>query len=132
MENKLLPKELRIGNLVKLMLNHEDYEILSVKIEDLAWIEKLQGEYEPILLTEEWLTRFGFVRINHQMSLNDGSMTYHYELNGDNRFWQLYFNGRAFSINEPKFRHHLYHNQYVHQLQNLYFALTGEELTIKN
>ena len=124
--------ELRIGNYVNLMLNHEDYETLTITTVDLAAMEKNQGDYEPIPLTEEWLLKFGFVKINHQMSLNDGSMTYHYELNGDDRNWQLYFDGRVFSINENKLlRFHLHHNKYLHQLQNLYFAVTGEELKIK-
>ena len=123
--------ELRIGNYVNLMLNHEDYETLTITTKDLEYIEKNQGDYQPIPLTEEWLLKFGFVKINHQMSLNDSSMTYHYELNGDDRHWQLYFDGRVFSINESKLRLFLHHNKYLHQLQNLYFAVTGEELKMK-
>ena len=37
-----------------------------------------------------------------------------------------------FSNGHPKGTSLIPHIKYVHQLQNLYFALTGEELTIKD
>ena len=74
-----------------------------------------------IKLTEEWLLKF----------MNDGSMCEHWELNGNDNKWLLYFNSKSgvFAFNEGRI-HYLYlnHNRYVHQLQNLYFALTGKEL----
>jgi len=78
-------------------------------------------DIEPIQLTEEWLLKFGF------------------EWKG------LISKGRYLTIFTPcgkalvfKDNYFIYagitieiQTQYVHQLQNLYFALTGEELTIK-
>ena len=62
-------------------------------------------EYKPIPLTEEWLVK---LKMEHNESLTKGNGTY----------W--------FTLITP-------HTPitYVHQLQNLYHALTGEELTIK-
>ena len=87
----------------------------------------------PIQLTEQWLIDFGFEKIMHKYSLNDSSLTYHYELN-NNKDWMLYFlkDGRfAFNDSKPHKPQYL-HNRFAHQLQNLYFALTGEELTLNN
>jgi hypothetical protein len=46
------------------------------------------------------------------------SFTYYYTFSGG--VWHFEFEGISIKI------------KYVHQLQNLYFALTGEELTIIN
>jgi hypothetical protein len=83
-------------------------------------------DINPIPLTPEWLGRCGFVKNGRQWDgpeiENDNSISFFiiqecdmagtYELFGSE--WTL---GKPF--------------QCVHQLQNLYFALTGEELTIK-
>lgn len=78
---------------------------------------------KPIPLTEEWLLKFGF-----DESMND---KYKYYLKptalfrglGDcnDRFY-YFMSGQSKAI---EIKH-------VHQLQNLYFALTGEELTLKS
>jgi hypothetical protein len=75
---------------------------------------------EPIPLTEEWLLKFGF----NEVFMVDGVWGHGidgfiYVNNG-----QIRFKGKAVLIDENRLQH-------VHQLQNLYFALTGEELTIK-
>ena len=70
---------------------------------------------EPIPLTEEWLVRFGWVKSKEQ--------NYFWE---DNNFTIL-FDDSGFYIESfiGKLR-----IKYVHSLQNLYHALTGEDLTI--
>ena len=90
------------------------------------------GDYDsiqPIPLTEEWLEKFGFVCT--WCGQGDGQT---WELNTPNQLpivihgdmYPLYFdyseNGSWMYGAELK---------YVHQLQNLYFALTGQELKIK-
>lgn len=90
-----------------------------------------EDDLNHIPLSEDILLRLGFVRINHSWSLNDGSENYHYEINGNERHFLLYFNGRQFSANDGKLSSFRYeNNKYLHQLQNLYFALTGTELTL--
>ena len=66
----------------------------------------------PIPLTEEWLVKFGIIEANEshvkriKIETDFGELMFYI----DNRLPQL---------------------KYVHQLQNLYFALTNTELTIK-
>lgn len=69
---------------------------------------------QPIPLTEEWLVKFGWEKSGEWFYMD------YYEMN---------LNG----IFNPSDAHYTIHNdiKYVHQLQNLYFALTGEELKIK-
>ena len=134
----LKANELRIGNLINWGVNivpirsiHTESVLkdnVSVYIE---LNEKLQNyclnitDIEPILLTEEWLLNFGFER-HHADYSND--VIYIKNVPNNNEFiWGVYpFElGSGFVINKSKSL------KYVHQLQNLYFALTGEELNIK-
>jgi hypothetical protein len=82
-------------------------------IESFIWVQ-------PIPLTEEWLLKFGFAKTeNGWLALdicNDWSYLY----------WER-LAGLELSVN--KYQITMPHIKYVHQLQNLYFALTGEELT---
>ena len=71
---------------------------------------------EPIPLTEEWLVKFGFEK---EMFSNDFSFG-DFELNFVNDFFEFYYG----KDNVIKIKS-------IHQLQNLYFALTNEELTFK-
>lgn len=129
----MTPNELRIGN----------YILVDGKIEELIGIRKstvffadgfqmfiAQG-IEPIPLTVEWLVRFGF-----ECRESSTSKEYYYGLNGLTHDWlfSLVWLDRPDLINAPDApfyrngRHTLY---FVHQLQNLYFALCGEELIIR-
>jgi hypothetical protein len=77
--------------------------------------------FEPIPLTEEWLLKFGFEKSENNW-----------------KFLDLYFGiisweklaGTMFCLEQESI--FLPHIKYVHQLQNLYFALTGEVLTFKS
>ena len=123
--------DLRIGNLVNLMLNHEDFETICVDVTDLINIPH-GGVYEPIPLTEEILLKLGFKNIdkggNDFITYTDSEHNYYLQIDVrkndgkylilDNSFDDL----RAFSMVDI---------EYVHQLQNLYFALTGNELKYK-
>ncbi len=98
--------ELRIGNYVHMDMSIDDIEVVRLKIGDLALFAIEARELYPIPLTEEWLLKFGLMSIKTELGLWN---------NGD----AIYFNyGFEKSIQL----------KYVHQLQNLYFALTGEEL----
>ena len=121
--------ELRIGNYVYDTLG----KVNKIDLEAITYIVKEpHNQVKPIQLTEEWLLKFGFIKVTYTVSLSDGGMPYHYELEGQGNHWRLYFDGRFFAFNERKLNLHLSHNRYVHQLQNLYFALTGEELILKS
>ena len=103
-------KELMIGNYVKDPYNTE-IRLVSV--------EKSAGQLRPIPLTEEWLIKFGFYRKNFAWVLCEPSsnMT-KFEFS----IWE------DLTYNTAELRPPI---DFVHQLQNLYFALTGEELSIK-
>jgi len=83
---------------------------------------------EPIPLTEEWLVRFGFTKCNNT-KVSDS-------------FYLIYVGGSEFYINPDNGVVWIHRNKniinnpclivFVHSLQNLYFALTGEELTLIN
>jgi hypothetical protein len=108
--------ELRIGNYVYF---HGDVEEINIDHFNIFNIKK-DGALLPIPLTEEWLLRFGFEKNgNNQFILMEGSVDilFNKDLNG----WTC--DGINFSINMT---------EHVHQLQNLYFALTGEELNFKS
>lgn len=80
---------------------------------------------DPIPITQEWLERFGFVYDNDEDELildaksGISLMCAHDSI--------VYYKGNL----EPLWVDVLLNIEYVHQLQNLYFALTGNELTIQ-
>ena len=117
--------ELRIGNLVDLgnrIAKIIEIAHLACVVVDLEETQDTIEDYERVKgipLTEEWLLKFGFEKNNNnQFILMEGSVDilFNKDLNG----WTC--DGINFSINMT---------EHVHQLQNLYFALTGEELKLK-
>ena len=108
--------ELRIGNWVL-----SCSEGIETKVGMIA--VGIDIHFKPIPLTEEWLLNFGFEKridcINSLYCILAGRVLLEYDF----RYNTIDM------INRVNF-HIDIHIQYVHQLQNLYFALTGEELTI--
>jgi len=133
--------ELRLGNLVTATLTNEIYEIgiwaLRV-IEDGNYQNSYDTEtkvYEPIPLTEEWLLKFDIIKLNFTTDMPKSFQKP--DIDEDGNIWYTWVKG-AFNLEIQKngeiwfevYSHYI-HVKYVHQLQNLYFALTSEELTIK-
>jgi hypothetical protein len=122
--------ELRIGNWVNFIPDNGNFIISDIKTFNENTINGLELEdCQPIPLTKEWLYKFGFKNIdkgdNDYITYTDSNHDYYLQLDVrkkdgkysilDNSFDDL----RDFSMIDIS---------YVHQLQNLYFALTGEEL----
>jgi len=113
--------DLRIGNLVCKSLKSGNGRKLNQKI-TIADFERIEESitfnYEPISLNEQWLLDLGF---------EEDENLFHNQI-------ALYKNGiGGFNYNVNYFEHeNLYEISSVHQLQNLYFALTNEELTLKS
>lgn len=104
--------ELRIGNNIYDECGH----VIKMTIAHFDFIDFI--EHNPIPLTEEWLIKFGFENRLGFLSLGALSCVYSYEEN------VFYFYIGKDGDNDIKV-------MFVHQLQNLYFALTGQELQIK-
>jgi hypothetical protein len=123
--NIMTAKELRIGNLVN--YHNDDYRIVLIA-EDLIKIDIGFGavqrfekdpiysphldDLKPIPLTKEWLLKFGVRIIQGRYYLDD-----------------IIFFERNLRVCRPLCTRD--YIKYVHQIQNLYFALTGRELEIK-
>ena len=149
--------KLRIGNL--LMVGESPIEVCSYSKDNfsgrtvLAGDEKgkyyysLDHEIKPIPLTEEWLIKFGFkkgvkttteytTKIPFKIIGNWANKLLWYELDHcGNAYqpdsdWKLYkvYNGARTEI----FGSNPFSGFHVHQLQNLYHSLTGEELIVNN
>lgn len=118
--------ELRIGNLVMPLPNKSHYGDKLIKVEsvyedgiNINFREYKMADLQPIPLTEEWLIKFGFVKNND--SWEDEEVTLIKQ--GEDNFYIT--NGGIELISSLPI-------DYVHQFQNLYFAITGEELSVIN
>lgn len=131
--------EYRIGNLIDFYGNIHEIEGISKRLRpdcgyfELSEIEMSQKgiHIKPIPITEEWLLKFGF-----QKDKNHGLVYDHPSpLIPENEHKDLGTNYPSFFFNKRLNRWMDCHTRvcvdYVHSLQNLYFALTGEELCLK-
>ena len=143
--------ELRIENLITLKSLPNEYQrVMSLNNTEWLdgvkrlWIEtdlcegELFDEFEAIPLTEEWLLKFGFVEertpplAEHGKFYSKFNYDCKYSLSyakfrGDWGFYHSYTDAIKESENN-KFDFISCGIKYVHQLQNLFFAITGEEL----
>jgi len=112
--------ELRIGNLIDLgnrIAKINEIYHTACTVLDLEETQDTIEDYErtkPIPLTRESLLKFGF-----QDKFSEK---------------RIYFRIKGMLIevkNGSKFYYNNIHLKYIHQLQNLYFALTGKELILK-
>jgi len=134
-------KELRIGNRVNMpFLGSLELEVIGLAVKDdfQLYIQSKSFEntffekpekYRPIPLTEEWLIKLGFDFEKTELGVDfyikqvgidflRFSSKGHWSISSGKSTWYMDRNFKS-----PK---------HVHTLQNLYFALTSEELTLKN
>lgn len=118
----MIANELRLGNLV--FVDDVTRE-LTKQMFKVAVIALNCQEIEPIPLTEEWLFKAGFENIQRgrfiMNILSYGSINV--QITKNKLVVELGTTGH-YLFGETKI-------EYVHQLQNLYFALTGIELELK-
>lgn len=124
------PTEFRIGNY--LISKRDDAvlfvdeinqsDIVTIVLDRSKYPLPMGWEAEPIELTDEWLEKLGFEK--------------KWESNGAYYIWEK--PGVEFGIYLNKHSEYWFEDyssgleiKYVHQLQNLYFALTEGELTLK-
>ena len=116
--------ELMVGNLIYfegetckvLSIDGHGVDVLFLGSGEEVWIDLFQ--FTPIPLTEEWLLKLGFSDSFTEFKINN------FVIAKDNDLFYYQFENYQVEIPDVKL-------QYVHQLQNLYFALTGEELELK-
>ena len=128
--------ELRIGNYVNYEQTTHLITCINIDYSISLWVDKRgeehlyqhqNNEIKPIPLTEEWLIKFGFKHSNKDW----------YELNDTNIYegtLNICLKQKCSTLTCMSGKNELMLCKpfdYVHQLQNLYFALTGEELTTK-
>lgn len=147
MEYKLTAKDLRIGNL--LYFKGSEY-LANVQLinspnhfdcRDEYGSFCPNGSYEPIPLNDDWLKRTGFIysenlkiyhiekyykstcepddyegAVYHNVFFFENGESFGFEVSNE---W-----GESGNLMMPKIK-------YVHQLQNLFYFITGQELTIK-
>lgn len=122
--------ELRIGNLIKAGI-YGNVKIICFIYDEIKisinpgtidrTIHFKVSECEPIELTEEWLLKFGFEKCDSPC-----------EQGYTNGIYKLFSNSIGeINICLMDFNDWYICLEYVHSLQNLYFALTSEELTIR-
>ena len=121
--------ELRLANWVSRSWGKGKPLQISGFMADTVWFKYGKNEYfsdlkniKPIPLTEEWLVKFGFYNCDNSIDRwfqisRDSLLKIFVSANGDT-FLAFYGDERIMKID------------YLHQLQNLYFALTNKELEI--
>ena len=122
-------EELRIGNWyqsvkwnVPVKCDLTDLYNLSANANGADDDPPIDEMFEPIPLTEEWVRKFGFRKTSNRSDNwhNDGTFLY---VRYIRKVFYIYTSGS----NGPC---QLTTVKYVHQLQNLNFALTGKELMV--
>jgi hypothetical protein len=145
--------QLRIGNYYTIAEND------GIKYKRVTYLIPSAGDWfsdgdnithaaKPIPLTEEWLLKFGFKYQDRDINRSDKKPERFYISRYFGQYHEYWIEmqlatGNAFNhsfmwlnwnIGGGNNHIHLpegHKMEYIHQLQNLYFALTGEELTIK-
>jgi hypothetical protein len=106
------PNELRIGNIFKEEYTEKLIRVIEIRQKSITFSEKFRGKWKanPIELTEDILLKCGFVDNKIKLGLNELSV---------NQYGLATFGGVGFMCT------------YLHQLQNLYYQLTYDELKIE-
>jgi hypothetical protein len=125
-------KELRVGSRVNFLgkekqllgLSKRNYQMETETATYYAEFENhipvMYVHLQPIPLTEEWLMKFGFYKdINGMFLAGVFELSWMEDDFIKNQYTLRIAKGICLKI------------KYVHQLQNLYFALTGKELETK-
>jgi hypothetical protein len=122
--------ELRIGNILEYFVNENGVDWIKVKVNgwDILRCDdnptSFNGVRRPVVLTPEILERAGFTKVT------DGSLTiYSYGTNPVTSDWVIQLKWLK-GYPEPFYQNGHFKVAFVHQLQNLIFALCGTELDI--
>jgi len=130
--------ELRIGNWISIPQYGNSKNIATIVTPDIITAKHTEslhsGRFEPIPLTKEWLINFGFKEVICPDTTGEGYVDeVCYELKTKEVFFS-YADDFSLGISYEKDSTMIVPTigiiRNVHQIQNLYFALTGEELEL--
>jgi hypothetical protein len=133
-----LANELRIGNWVEILGDSKRLDFFTT-IQPSSFSVNIDKTYGAIPLDEDWMQKFGFESNYEEFDEKDFPCVVEYWLltNPVTRFEVDYSVKTGYTVNIANVPtgHALIINtklQYVHQLQNLFFAVTQTELQFKN
>jgi hypothetical protein len=119
-------KELRLNNLFIESKTNTVISVIGLTEEIITFSGHFKNDWqaEPIPLTEEWLLKFGWGKSNeHELCDNSNDIVFVYD-------WHFKRFEIQIDTEHVGVEYRLDHIKYVHQLQNLYFSLTNEELKL--
>jgi len=140
-------REFRIGNYLEYFIQDnldkrkEWWEMSKIDATDISLIESgVDENYRPIRITEEILLRLGFKKYIDSENVEDSEKMFgdygFFSENTRTKIQVIISNESVFTL--VQFNIGMGYNllvsnppEYVHELQNLYFALTGQELTLQ-
>lgn len=102
--------ELRVDNWVEITSN-EGNEYIQCNVNTIKMVERGLDFIIPIPLTEEWLLKFGFKKIDKYTFVRGGFFIHKRK------------DGIIFNIGKKKI-----YLEFVHTLQNMYFCIEQKEL----
>jgi len=143
--------ELRTGNLLQYFIGEEncDWDTTKLDWQDIKWCEEENENFnkvhKPIPLTEEWIEDFGFrlqsvakhdFKFNNVVRTDKLYTTNPFNLDDVDTFEiEVIKDGDDNAVRRIGIKGLDYYDasniQFVHELQNLYFALTKTELVLQ-
>jgi len=112
--------ELRLGNLTSAGVVNEILQDCFYVHDGESSLKNTWFNIQPLPISKEWLLKFGFFEnINHNPS-------WQLDVKLGFSIWGRIGKGFNVFVDSDEIGNPI---KYVHQLQNLYFSLTGEELT---
>ena len=129
-----MDKDLKIGNLfyygdrlAEVSTIHRTHFYCEEYKTRIAFGNSIQLSFKPIPLTEEWILKFGFEVNTYGYVIGKDNLNIHIWMHDDGLVRDIELSSTMISGAYPKIENF----KYVHQIQNLYYSLFGEELTIK-
>ena len=120
-------RELRTGNYISFNVVDNPFQVTAkeiLMIENGQMNDSQSYYLEPIQLTEKWLIDFGWGKGEHDTEYYDN-------VSMDQCILAYNVNSKMFTIESHRDIIEIPNIEYVHTLQNVFYALTGKELTLK-
>lgn len=128
--------ELRIGNLLTYDMGDGTFENSKLDWQDIRWCFENNKDFnlahKPIPLTEDWIRDFGFVFEDIGTNPTEEEKRYLVARKGyGTKEIEIEFDRDLSGLTLGNFTGELLVYYHVHQLQNLYYALTQQELELR-